>query len=113
MYTNEKLAKAIEAGEVEWHLHRAFNYAVKHDLEQVTFDELPWGDEVTVIDTIVAQMREYCVEEFYIAEKSTALIYQLGQFLKNGCTVLSGEAVEMKGFMNDIYLEHVLKVKVN
>jgi len=113
MYKNEKLAMAVEANEVEWHVARAFRHSQKRGFEQLTFDELPWGDEVSVIDTMVAEMRKYSVEEFWINERSTALIYQLGQFLENGCTVLSGEYESGKDMWGDTDYSYVLKVKVN
>jgi len=113
MYTNEKLAEAVENQEVEHHVARAFRYTQKFELEQLTFNDLPWGDEIPVIDQMVAEMRQYGVEEFWISERSTALIGQLGQFLRNGCTVLSGETVKVKGLLGGYENEMVLKVKVN
>jgi hypothetical protein len=92
----ETLVQAMQENpaEVSSYLQHAARYSERYNLDVLTFDELPWsGDADATTMEIVKQLRQFGIEEFWIAESSTALNKSLIRLMQNGVTITGGEVV--------------------
>lgn len=94
----EAIEKAIteEVGQYSGYLLQAYKYTQRNSLEELTFDDLPWGNFINSgIEELVAQMKELGIKEFWVSESSTALKMQLIALMNNGVVITGGEVLSV------------------
>lgn len=92
----ETLIKAMHENpaDVNSYVQHAARYSERYNLEVLTFDELPWsGDADTVTAEIVKQLSQFGINEFWIAESSTALNKALIRLMQNNVSITGGEVI--------------------
>ena len=90
----ETLMQAMQENpaEVNSYLKDAARHSANRNLPVLTFSELPWsGDADATTADIIKELKQYGIEEFWVAENSTALNRALIRLMQNDVTITGGE----------------------
>lgn len=110
----EAIEKAIteEVGEYSGYLLQAYKYTQRNSLEELTFDDLPWGNFINSgIEELVEQMKELGIKEFWVSEISRKwydeIRPQLDQAHEEG-KITGGEWLYIYNMCDDYHYERFM-----